>query len=180
MKKIALSLVALAAAMLPLAAPAQADSYVDLGYEFTNDGDTEGADLVLDTVVESLAGDFQMLPARCTPRSNVVKQSVITYYDAAGLPTYAFHHDMTFSYNCKVVTKLTHRPWYEIFQPQYSFNGYVANSVSPTGHKKGTATAQGRFGICQTTVGSVCLLERDPSIVWHVDFTGKAYAKATP
>jgi hypothetical protein len=65
-------------------------------------------------------------------------------------------------------------------QPPYSFQGYLVNSKSPTGQRKATATAQGRFGICEDVAGEVCLFERDPSIVWNVDAGGKANAKSTP
>ena len=181
MRRLAIALVTLGVAFLPSTAAVHANA-VDLGYEFTTDADPEGPDLVTDFMTETIVNDLGvgMMASRCTPASNRSKHATITYYDNAGLPTYAFHHDITFSYNCKVVTKITHRPWYEIFQPQYSFNGYLVNAVSPAGQKKATAKAQARFGICTDVVGDVCALERDPSIVWNVDFTGKAYAKSTP
>lgn len=159
--------------------PADAVGVGTVGWESSGDGDHVSAELVTDPVVGSLA-DQGVVAAACTPRSNLTKHATILYRDALGQPTFAWHHDVTYSYNCKVVTRISHRSYAEVFQPQYTFAGYLANSISPAGHRKATATAQGRFGICDDTFGDTCLLERDPSIVWHVDAGGKAYATSTP
>lgn len=180
----AVPVLALALTCLPISTTAHASSIG--GVETWDDGDQASADLVLDPattgadeVVESSPIALELQLSRCTAANNVTKHATITYTDAAGQPTFAWHHDITYSYNCKVVTRITHTSSAVIFQPQYTFHGYIVNSVSPAGQKKATASAQGRFGICESVVGDVCALERDPSIVWHVDSAGKAYATST-
>jgi hypothetical protein len=164
-------------AVVPGTARAHAD--VNPGWQATDDGDAVSTDIVSDPVVDGLA-DLGLTASKCVAHTNVPKHATIIYSDAAGQPTYAWHHDIVYSYDCKTVTRITHSSYPEIFQPEYTFAGYVVNSVTPAGQRTATATAQGRFGICESIVGETCALERDPSIVWHVDAGGKAYAKTTP
>lgn len=174
---------AIGSTLLAGSGPASADA-TDLGFTFVTDADDETPHGAVEVVVEQVdlgeeAGALGT--AKCvaasTPRT---KRARIEFRDAAGLPTFTFFHDVTFKWNCKVVTSLTRTVRYEIYQPQYSFAGYVHNSVTPVNRQVVTSSAQARFGICQDVAGQVCVLERQPSITWKVDATGRATVKQTP
>jgi hypothetical protein len=172
------ALTAMAVAVLPVVAvgqPARAD--VNPGYTTYDDGDTNDVGGALETLTAE--ADVALLAPTCKPGTET-RHAGITYSDAAGLSTFGLTHEVTWSWNCKIVTAISHHSEPIIYQPEYSFDGYVHNSTSPTGHPTATATVQGRFGICERLAGDVCLLERDPSIVWRVDAQGHAKVTITP
>jgi hypothetical protein len=172
------ALIAVAVAALPVVAfglPARAD--VNPGYATYDDGDTDDVGDAIETLTAE--ADLALLTPTCRP-GTATKHAAITYKDAAGQATFGLSHDVTWSWNCKIVTAISHTSEPTIYQPQYSFEGYLHNSTSPGGHPTATATVQGRFGICDHLVGDVCLLERDPDIVWRVDAQGHAKATTTP
>lgn len=179
-----IALVAGFAVATVLAPPTLADDAVGVQWRVEHDADDESAQgtLELAMAVTGLEDDTGLMGTRRCAASTrpLTKHASITYSDAAGLPTYAFFHDVTFEWNCKVVTRVSRSVRYEIYQPQYSFAGYVQNSVTPSNRAAVTSSAQGRFGLCQSAVGSTCLLERQPSITWRIEATGRATVKTTP
>lgn len=156
----------------------------NLGWRYYDDGDDESAQGLVDLGINlSGAGDAgQSIGAKkCVPRTSpITKHARIEYTDAAGLPTFTFFHDVTFTWNCKTVNLRGRSVRYTIYQPQYTFAGYVQNSTTPSGRAVVSSAAQGRFGICEQVAGTVCALERQPSITWKIDATGRATVKQTP
>ena len=149
----------------------------NLGYETYSEDDDDIVGNTLDTVVSET--DLGLAVSRCVPGSASRKAS-IRYKDALGQPTFELWHTVTWSWDCKKVTKLSHTSGPVIYQPQYSFAGYLQNTVGNPGQPTGAATVQGRFGICDDTVVTTCVLERDPTITWKVDAQGHAKSTITP
>jgi hypothetical protein len=156
--------------------PARAET-ATLGYTTYDESDADDAGSLLGTVAAET--DLALLGPKCTPGTRTLHAG-ITYEDALGQNTFGLSHDVTWSYDCKRVTAISHRSQPTVYQPQYTFAGYLHNSTSPPGGPTATATVQGRFGICEQLSGDVCVLERDPSIVWRVDAQGHGKATTTP
>lgn len=173
------------ALVLPIG-PANADgpasgAGVDLGWEIQTNADPDTSagvglgDLVLDELQPSGVGSG----SGCRSGTRTVTTRIL-YRDAAGLPAFSLESAVTFSWNCRVVTRISQVPKPETYQPHYRFTGYVHRNVSPTGQKSGKASVQGRFGICQTIVGETCVMERVPLIATTVYANGRATQKTTP
>ena len=63
-----------------------------------------------------------------------------------------------------------------IYDPIYSFDGYLANTVTGVGQATVHAEAQGRIGICTHVGVDGCFMVRDPGIMWVLSATGSARA----
>jgi hypothetical protein len=100
------SLVAATLACLP--AHAIGPGRIDMTWRTSDDGDGELDSYVVDPLVDSLA-ETGATTSRCVPATGVVRHATITYFDTTGRPTFEWHHDITYSYNCKAVTRLATR-----------------------------------------------------------------------
>lgn len=111
--------------------------------------------------------------ANCTPGTRTVHAKIV-YKDAAGNNAFAWHHNVTWSWNCTKITSASHDSYLVVFEPPYSFGGYLANTLTGVGTATVNAFAQGRVGICSGVVVEGCFLENDPAIGWQVTARGGA------
>lgn len=100
----------------------------------------------------------------------------ITYDDVTGAPAWTWWHYVTFHYTCTKVDIVEHSSGATIYNPIYSFGGYLANTVTGVGQATVHVEAQGRIGICTHVVVDGCFMERDPGIMWVLTATGGAKA----